>query len=285
MNYIILEFFSKQYALFSLVDGLEIILLSMPLYYFSLWLRKDHKKNLLLPFYGFCVLSLFSVSLHLTTISSFLLWYGPVITMLFILVHQELLQRNFITLHTIKSKNDTAASDWVKPLIQACLRARNNNKNVRILIENQASLASFINTDFFIQAPLQYHLLNTLFESTSYDPEKIVWLNQSGTIIAINCAWSLNAHEAWMSEELKEKDPWLADTLLFTSKTDALACCTSDKTDAFAIIAHGNLIENVYAPDALRIINHYLARSIRKKGEPVHETYHPQKRHYEQPHH
>ena len=284
MKHIIFEFLSKQYAVFSFKDGIEIILFSIIIYYFSWWLKKDHKKNLVIPFYGFCILAMLAVSFQMHTINLFLLWYGPVITMLFILIHQELLQRNFITLHTIKPQNNSSNADWIKPLIQACLRARGNNKNVRILIENQASLASFIHTEFFVHAPIQHQLLNTLLESTSYDSEKMVWLNQNGTIIAINCRWSINVNETWMSEELKGKDPWLADALLFTSKTDALAFSCSDETDSFTIVAQGKLIEQAYAPDALRIISHYLTSLLsRKKGETTHETFHVKKRNHQQP--
>lgn len=283
MNTIVFEFLSKQYAIFSLKDALEIVLFSAILYYFSVWLAKDRTKNLILPLYGLCIIATLAVLLQLHTISSFLLWYGPALVMLFIILHQELLQRNFISLHSIKPRNNATSFEWVKPLIQACLRARNNNKNVRILIENHVSLTSFIHTDFLVQAPAHYHLLNILLESPSYNSQKMVWINHTGTIVALNSEWSINAHESWISEELTSKDPWLADVILFTSKTDALAFSCSGNADVFTIITQGKVIEDIYASDALRIINYYLTRSLpQKKGEPIYESF-TQKRHNEQP--
>ena len=267
-----------MYHIFSYKDLLEIMFFSSCIYYFSVWLKQDRTKNLLFPFYCFCVVTLLASTFHLQTVSSFLLFYGPVIVLLFILVHQEQLQRNFVTLHNIKPQKDLATKNWVETVIQSTLRARTKNKTIRVIIEHTDSLSSCITAPFRLETEMQSSLLNMLLDSPSFDQEKMIWLSSAGKLIAINGSWSQNAQKEWIAQELKETDAWLTDTLLFTTKTDALAFSCTPETNGFTICAQGKVIEEVSAAQSLRIIGHFLKIPLGiKKGDEVYEINDAQK--------
>lgn len=270
---------------FSYTDLLEIIFFSSCIYYFSMWLKQDQTKNLLLPFYAFCVITLLAHSLQLPTVSSFLLFYGPAILVFFIITHQELLQRNFITLHNITPEKGLITKNWVETAIQSALRIRTQNKTIRVIIEHTDALSLCITAPFRLETELHSSLLNMLLDSPSFDQEKMVWLSSTGKLIAINSSWSQNAQKEWIAQELKETDAWLTDTVLFTSKTNALAFSCSPETNGFTLIAQGKILEEVSAAQAVRIIGHFLRIPLNtKKGDEIYEFNTTQKKFSEQSH-
>lgn len=271
--------------LFSYIDLVEIIFFTASIYYFSLWLKQDRTKNLLVPFYCFCIVTLLASTFHLPTVSSFLLFYGPAILILFTLVHQELLQRNFVTLHNIKPQKDISTKNWLETIIQAALRARTQNKTIRIIIEHTDSLAPSITAPFRLQTDIQGSLLTMLLDSSTFDQEKMIWLKSDGKLIAINSEWTHHTQKEWVADELKGADAWLTGTLLFTSKTDALALSCSPEMNGFTLIAQGKVIEEVSAAQAIRIIGHSLKIPMSiKKGEEIYEIKRDQTKLDEQSH-
>ncbi len=85
-------------------DCLEIIFFASLFYYLTLWLKKDKTKNLLPYFYGYCLITFCAYMLELTTVTSLLFLFTPAAVMLFILMHQDTLQRNIVALKHITVK-------------------------------------------------------------------------------------------------------------------------------------------------------------------------------------
>jgi len=266
-------------------DLIEIFFFTASLYYFSLWLKQDRTKNLLVPFYCFCLVTLLANTFNLQTISAFLLFYGPAILMLFVLMHQELLQRNFVNLHNIKPQKDLSSKNWLETVVQTALRARTHNKTIRIIIEHTDSLTAVLTSPMFLETEIQEALLSVFIDSNQYDQEKMIWITNAGKIIAINSAWRHQSAQEWVADEIKDTNQWLTNTLLHTTKTDAIALSCNPMINGFTIIAQGKVIEEVSAAQAIRIISHSLKipTSI-KKGDAIYEVNRNQTKFDEQSH-
>lgn len=265
------EMFSNPLSFFFWRNIIEIIFFSSLFYYLALWLRKDKQKSLTLYFYVYCLLIIASYNLQLTTIYSFLLFFAPVIIMAFILIHQKILQRNFITLKNIKP-SDKRHAEWLNDLMSTCLVAINNNKEIRCIIECNDNLQDLVVTPFFLQAHINKELLSMLIESQSYDETKMLWITQQGILIGINATWKLEADfETWPDIENKRISPWHQDTLLCTSRTDALIFIITPQTRTFDIMISGKIIDRISVNNAISIIKNYITKkcAINSKGEAI----------------
>lgn len=252
-------------------DFLEIGFLSSLVYCFSVWLKKDKKRNLLPALYGYCGIIFAAHMLQLTTITVFLFITSPVALMLFILFHQELLQRNFVTLS--KQTVDTITEkEWLGILLRTCLVAINKNKELHFVIENTNDLKTMLKAPFFLRSATNQQLLEFLIESPCFDNQHLIWLNTQGSLIAVNAIWEFNTHEAWQSTPVKELASWQQDALLMTLKTDALVCKSDPIKRAFDIIIAGKVYESLSAPHALSLIKKYLYKNVTKTGAVYHDT-------------
>lgn len=249
-------------------DILEILFFSTIMYYFSLWLKKDRQKNLLLYFYSYCAIVLTTHHLHLTTVSSFLFITSPITIMLFILFHQELLQRNFVMLRNIKTSHPEQG-DWLETLLRTTLVAVNNNKEIQCIIEHHDSLATIVTTPLVLYADLQKNLLDMLLESDAFDQHKMVLVNSHGRLLGINASWNAQLHESWIADDVKSKEKWQQDALFFTAKTDAIIFKITPANRSFDIVAQGKIFNNVSAPLALKTMQKYL-QATAPKGEINH---------------
>ena len=124
-------------------DPLEILFFITIFYFFSLWLKKDRQKNLLFYFYCYCCVIIIAFYAQLPTLSTMLFLSAPVALMLFILVHQETLQKNFISLKNASAPK-ILPTDWLEELLRTCLVAINNNKEVLCVIEHRNNLETFL---------------------------------------------------------------------------------------------------------------------------------------------
>ena len=258
----------------------EILFFSSIVYYFSLWLKKDKRHNLLIHFYAYCGLFLIAGLLNLATIVTFLIYGAPIALMLFIIFHQELLQRNFITLkHTPIALQDESA-DWAEHLIRASLHAINNNKQLMCVIEHRSDLKPFLNTSLIFNSPIAQNLLTVLIDSNGFDQEKMIWCSTYGKLIGINASWNINHHESWQSPQVKELPSWQQDALLMTLKTDTIIFKANPSKRAFDLIVKGAVQENIPAHHLLALIKKQISSS--NKGDSTHDRT-DQKRILEQP--
>lgn len=234
-------------------DGIEILFFATVLYYILLWLRKDEQKNLLGAFYGYCMLFFASYYLDLPVISFALFITSPIVALIFIIMHQETLQKNFV--HLVQAAPRIAQSyHWADELIKCCLMALNRHREIILVIEKNDHLKNLIHAPYFIYAELKKDVFDILLEKHIPSNDYMMWVNQQGKLVAINCTWKTHLDETWMSTEAQHMHPWKQHALFITSKTDALMIKVNPLTRSFDIIMSGSVQEQVNAELAARLL-------------------------------
>ncbi len=257
-------------------DGIEIIFFSTGIYYFSLWLKQDHHKNLLGYFYSYCTLALIAYHVPLYGISFLLCMSSPIVFMLFILVHQNTLQKNFVALRNIVPAHKESA-DWLDIFIRACLINSNNNKELLCVIEHHDNLHELLSTPLNLQAPLKEDLLTIILESPSFNNQQLLWINSQGKLLGINAQWINHTHAEFLGRE----DSWKDNALLFTTKIDALVVHISPATHTFDIVVKGKLFNDIRTNKVIPFIKKYLATPPTHGEMYAHQSsssHHPQQR-------
>ncbi|MEX0940051.1 MAG: hypothetical protein WDZ41_01695 [Candidatus Babeliales bacterium] len=253
-------------------DFIEIIFFSWCIYIFSHWLVNDKSNTFIYYVYAFCILGSISILLPLPTIATFLFSYGPALVMLFMLMHQELLQRNYITKRSIKPIKDKEVANWTITLFQTLLHL-NNNISLKIIIEKYDHIEPFIKMPCKFNAPFHQSVLSLVFEKPSANQNSFILMNYHGTLIAYDCTWKQHVYEHRL-ENTSLHEQWLFDTIKHTSKTDTIGISYSQENKTFQIIAQGKVIEELTAYNALNILQQYLQlASCKKKGSTIHEYF------------
>lgn len=258
-------------------DGIEILFFSLLFYYLALWLRKDRQQNLLWYFYGYCAITLTAYNANLPTVALFLLVFSPAIMMLFMFLHQDILQRNFVALRHI-TPAQVSTQNWLEALIQTCLIVINNNKTITCIIERSDNMRTFLQVPFTIHAPLHTALLEILVNGDSYDQHKMIWVDAHGNLEGINAAW----RHTLLEEESKEcsiqnnETTLLENALLYTTKTDALVFTINPETRTFSIIMCGNQLPKMSAHHAHATIQKHLSnlQNVQPKKGTFHAAHH-----------
>ena len=261
-------------------DALEIGFFSLIVYIFSLWLKNDTRNNLLVYFYGYCAVVAFSSLLHLPIITAFLLYTSPLALILFIIFHQETLQRNFITLRKSEISLEHSG-DWLEDLIRTNLYAINANKQMICIIEHQTSLKPFLETPFLCDSPVQQKMLIVLLESNGFDCNKMVWCTSHGKLMGINAQWNIHVDSTWQAQSVKELPEWQQDALLMTMKTDAIIFKSDPAKRSFDVVVKGIVHQDLSAAQTLAFIKKQLSHAPLLKGDLSHEQF-TQKRTIEQ---
>lgn len=255
---------AQQWKLFHWSHLIEILFFAALFYYFSLWLRRDRQKNLLFSFYAYCAVTFLAYAFNLTAISSFLFLFAPVTIMLFILLHQDTLQKNFVTVRTITPAR-MLNTEWLPILMQSLLVAINNNKMAICVIEKNDALKTLLSSPLTFNAPIQKELLDILLASTAFESTKMIWVNHHGQLLAMNATWQSLVDEPWVTEDVQQLDAWKQDAVLLTNKTDALVFGMHPATRTFTIIAQKKIVEGIQTSEAVMIIKQYL---VGKSPEP-----------------
>lgn len=260
------EVYIHLFSFFGWRDIVEILFFSTLFYCFSLWLSTDTKKNLLVAFYGYWCVAFAAYGLQLPTITFFLFICSPLALMLFILVHQEFLQRNFITL---KNNNLALArtDDWLELLLRVCLQTINKNKEILVVVEQEDKLQDVFTVPFNIDTNLDQAFLTLLIEGKSFDHTKFIWINGQGKLLGINATWKNSIHQEWFDKNVQAMEQWKQDALALTHKTDALIFGATSSSRTFSVIHQGKLLEPLQGVSALRLLKKLLALSSDyKKG-------------------
>jgi len=215
------------------------------------WLNKDRQKSLLLYFYGYCVLAIGAYACSLSGITFFLVYGFPVICTLFIIIHQDILQRNFVALHAVTTMTtELPLHAWPEILVRSLLVLLHRQQEITCVIEQHDSLATFIKTSFLLRSSLQQGMLETLLEKKQTD--SFVWMNNQGIINSLEGSWI--PHEKIFNNAQQHAKEWLECALLFTSKTDALILRTTATQRTFTVISKGILHEGLTADHMVRIL-------------------------------
>ena len=195
-------------------------------------------------------------AIQLPVITSLLFLYTPAALMLFIMMHQEALQRNLVAL-----KNITPAyaqtDDWLETLLQSCLVIINKNKSVTCVIENHDRLDEFIDFPLLINADMRKGILELLLETPSYDHHKMIWADTHGRLRAINATWKVLDTQ----QTTHQQGTWHEHAMLYSTQTDALVFHVNPITRNFTIIVHNKQFDNVTAHHALKLIQKHITPS------------------------
>lgn len=252
-----------MFSLVYLKDLIEILFFSAIIYYFCTWLKKDSRHNLLGYFFGYYATLCCSYFLNFAGITIFLLYSLPIALVLFIIFHQELIQRNFVTLRKaplVIQPNE----QWCQELIRSMLYAINNNKDILCVIEHLHDLKPFLSSCMLFNGPILQNTLELIIESPYFDAQKIVWCSSQGTLIAVNSDLNSVPDQSWYSESAKTAQGWQQDALIITLKTDAIAIQTNASKRCFDAIIKGTLHENVSAPALVQLIMNHVGKTIQK---------------------
>lgn len=265
-------------SFFYIRNILEVLFFTTIIYYFSIWLKKDTKKNLLLSFYSYCSILLLAYYFELTTISYFMFLFCPVAIMLFIIFHQTTLQKNFVAMKN-KAPSKQESKNWPQELVRSFLFAINNNKQILCAVERSDSLKEFINSKSFLNADIEHDFVNILHASASFDQNKIFWINTNGQIKAINSLWNQDIFEniknqdqnfglsqlrkAGLSafpnspQELKEREEvavFRQNATILTAKTDSIFFYLTPQNRTFTVIFKGEIFNNINSDSMINIL-------------------------------
>lgn len=238
-------------------DLIEIAFFSTVIYYFSLWLIGDKQKELLFYFYGYCAATIAAFTFNLPAIASLLFIGSPVITVIFIMLHQETLQRNFITLKNIIPAQKMHTENWIELLIRSCVMAMNNNKELLCVVEQKDSLSHLLRSSFYIDAPLHKGLLDILIESETFESKKIIWIGQNGVLRAINAEWIIPNTDPLIAYDHNEISSWKQEAGLISHKTDALIFKTCPDSRLFDVIVQEKHIEQLNTSMMIKLMKKY----------------------------
>lgn len=232
-------------------DYIEIICYALVIYSFSWWLQKDTQKNLVVPFYGYCVALCASHLLGFFTIHFLLIYAAPFAFMLFILFHQQTLQKNFIT-STKQTNLERAHQDWIEVIMQGCLHAINTNKPIHLCIEQGDMIQSYLQTPLLMNVALEISLLELLLDSARFDASKMIVIERSGYLKSINASWHTTATDVVIDEG--DLDAWQKYCLAITHKTDALFIQITPENRLFTLIMQGTILEHIPAATLVTIL-------------------------------
>lgn len=245
-------------------DIIEVLFFSATIYYIQLWLRKDQQRNLILWFYVYCALFCGSYYADLPVLRFILFVFAPAIAMLFIILHQETLQKNFITLSNpaVPLKEQ---QDWVDELIMCALMALNRHKDIIIVLERNDPLKSLIHAPYFIYAELKKDVFEILLEKQMAGNDYMIWISQQGKIVSINSSWKTQLDIEWISQEVEHMHVWKQQALFVTRKTDAVAVKINPISRTFDVVSKGGIIEGMSAETVTNYLKKHLIAEVRKE--------------------
>ncbi len=244
----------QELWLISWRDVLEIAFFSILTYQTIRWLNQDKQKNLLLSFYSYTFLLFLSYYLNISGIFFILLVSSPILAMLFILLHQKTLQHNYIALQN-KTTHATSSDRWIEEFLQTFLYGINRKKTLIGVIERQASLEPFFIARCTFKTPLSKELLTMLINSSDGTESTITfWINDKGTLYAINPHWNISTEDIWLNPEIKLSEKRFQDAAILAKKTDAVVITLTPENRLFSVLFDGKQYENISAGSAFSLI-------------------------------
>ncbi len=235
-------------------DGIEIIALSIICYWFLRWLATDKQQPLTVYFYAYAFFWGVCCLAQLNTLVSLLENTFATVLMLFMLVHQKTLQKNFISLCKIKPAQK-AQSDWLQEIIRFCLQAETD---LFFLVEHKQSLHDLVTINTPMQAQINCELLQFLHHSSDLDPRKYIIIDTHGTLHGLHVQWQ----KPLALTDLDENE--LAKASYYLMQTDAFMLHYNYEQRLFAIVMRDTIYNNLTTAQVLQSVTHYLADQPKK---------------------
>lgn len=243
------SYITNQILFLTWRDCIEILFFATTFYYLILWLKKDTEKKLLPYFYGYCALTFLTYTMQLSTITYCLFLFSPVIIMLFMLMHQDLLQRNMIALKNITATTKPS-QDWLSCIMRNSLKALHDNKEILILIEHTDSLSPYLKSQYMIKAPITDDFMTLLLNNNLCNAQHMVWIKTDGTAQGVHVSWKASWHPA----SYNNTNEWIDDAVAYTTKTDAVIMHTDAQKQRYTIAYNGKIQQELTVEQAGQII-------------------------------
>ena len=230
-------------------DIVEVLFFATVFYYLIDWLKTDRETRLLPYFYGYCALIFTSHALHLSTITYCLFLFSPVIIMLFMFIHQDVLQRNMIALKNITT-SAAIPQDWLSCIMRSTLKALHDNKSILILIEHTDSLSGFLKTQYRMNSLITDDVLTMFIEHGLCSTQQMLWIKTDGTVQGIRASWKAS----WHPDAYTDTNEWVDDATAYTTKTDALILKSNAKKQSYTCAYNGTITHDLTVEQAGQII-------------------------------
>lgn len=250
--------------IFNYSDMIEILFFSVIIYFFLLWLKQDTQKNLIFPFYIYCTITFISYYANLNIISTTLFLAAPLAIIIFIILHQNSLQKNFVMLKKV-SATPSYNINWLEEFIRSCLSALNNNKEFICVIERSDQLQNTIKAPCIFYADFKKDIFDILIEKHTCKNTHLIWINHEGKIVAINATLDINISQEWMSTQADTLAKWKQDGIFISSKTDAIIIRVNPLTRTFDIIIKGKIVEGINTDQAFAVLQYNLDKTKNNK--------------------
>lgn len=252
---------------FSITDITEIMILTILIYYFSLWLKGDNKKDLLGYFYAYGITMFITYYFQFPIIPNFLFITSPIAIIILIILHQKTLQKNYIAYKRI-SYQTKKITYWFDELVKSCFIALNKKKEIVCLLERNYSISDFIKTPFTFYADIEKKLFEIILENQILNNNYMIWLNNEGKLVAINTMWNFDIETDFLTNEMIKLAPWKQKSIFITYKTDAIIFKINPTSRTFDIIVKGKIVEQLNSTHAIDILEKEILRSdITQKKE------------------
>lgn len=234
-------------------DCIEIVFFFIVFHRFIRWLSKDTQENLLGYFFGYCTIFGIAYLMQLSTVCAVMLLYAPVIIMIFILFHEQTIQRNFVTPHHIIAPQKVSA-DWLGTLISIAIHRINEGFPVTFIIEHTDTITNYIKTSFFIDTEIRTEIILPLIHATSYTPNHMIWVTSHGMLRGTQAYWK-------HLQNSQEDTLFIDYTTALTAKIDALIFFTNPTSRTFSIIARGTFFERLSGDIVTHMIKKHVSSS------------------------
>lgn len=235
-------------------DCIEILFFFLIFYRCMIWLSKDTHKNLLEYFLAYCTTFGIAYLMQLSIVCAVMLLYAPVIIMLFIVFHEQTIQRNFVTPHHIIVPQKSY-TNWIETLISISIHRINEGFPVICVIEHTDTIANYIKTSFVIDTPIRSEIVLPLMHDSSHKPERMIWVTSHGILRGINSWWK-NLQDSTNNDTL-----FLDYTCALTAKIDALIFFSNPTSRTFSIISRGVFFERLSGELVTHMIQKHVASS------------------------
>lgn len=238
-------------------DILEIGLFYAAFYYAACWLKKDTQKNLIGYFYAYCIIIVGAYTLDLPTLTYCLFISSPIVIMLFILMHHDTLQRNFIAIKNI-TVTPQPSRDWLTLILRGALKTLNANTAALILIEHTDSLASYLTSDYVLDAPVTHGMIELICDEQLLNPQTMAWITSAGTVHAVHATWK----NPWTTTNYSQSAAWIENALAHTTHTDALVLFLNPTNHTCSLVLKGIIHEHLSLEHAALLIRSHIKYPI-----------------------
>ena len=226
-------------ALTHILDIIDIILVSVAIYYALVWFRGSHAAQLLKGFFVIVVIFVISKIANLQTIQWLIAQLTPVLATLLIVVFQPELRRGLEKLggnFFVPLIEKTADLNIISQLLKAVEIMSKHKTGALIVIERSVRLDEFVETGIHMRADINADLLISLFHKKTliHDGALII---QDKKISAISCLLPLSMD----NKDLGSLGTRHRAAVGLSEVSDALIIVVSEETGQISIAESGHL--------------------------------------------